>query len=169
MKSRHVIWAAVLILMFAAAIAVSQSFHRAHMHGDGMFGEPMMGFHHLNLTDQQRAQMKDIMAKEKPTLSPLMQQVRQTQHQLRQLEMSQTFDEGKVRELASQQAQTMIELTVQRARVHSELFQLLTPEQKTKMNEMMQRQQERFSQRTHATSRAEPIAAPRRNPGLLLS
>ncbi len=148
MKTSHAkILMAALVVILTAAIVLSQSFHRARMHGDGMFAGPLIGFHHLNLTDEQRAQMKDIMTKEKPTLGPLMQQLHQTRHELNQLEMSGSFDEAKVREVASQQAQTMIELTVQRARVQSELFQLLTPEQKTKMNEMMQRHEERFSQR----------------------
>ena len=39
----------------------------------------MMGFyvHQLDLTDAQRAQVKAIMAKEKPALQPLMQQMAQ--------------------------------------------------------------------------------------------
>ena len=77
----------------------------------------MMGFYadYLDLTDAQRAQMKDIMTKEKPTLKPLMQQLEQGHQQLRQLESAGTFDEAKVRTVATQQAQTMTELTVQKA------------------------------------------------------
>ena len=48
----------------------------------------MMGFYadYLDLTDAQRAQMKDIMTKEKPTIQPLMQQLAQGHQQMRQLE-----------------------------------------------------------------------------------
>ena len=101
-----------------------------------MFGGPMMGFyiHKLDLTDAQRAQVKDIMAKEKPTLQPLMLQMAQGHQQLRQLVMSGNFDEAKVRDLAAQQTQTMTELTVQYARIASEMVQVLTPEQKTKLS-----------------------------------
>ena len=62
--------AVVLVLAVVAAIAVSQGMRRAHMRGDGMFGGPMMGYyiHKLDLTDAQQAQVKAIMAKEKPTL-----------------------------------------------------------------------------------------------------
>ena len=47
------------------------------------------------------------------------------------------FDEAKVRAAASQQSQTMTDLIVEKARIHSQLFQILTPEQKTKMTKLM--------------------------------
>jgi len=148
MKLSHFkIAGAVLIIAVAAGVAFSQTITRVHMHGHhGMFGG--MGFHAraLNLTDDQRTQMKSIMTKEKPTLTPLFNQMATTRHQLRQLEMSGTFDEAKVRQLATQQAQTMTELTVQKARIHSELYQILTPEQKTKMTQMMQQREQRFQE-----------------------
>jgi len=150
MKLSHFkIAAAVLMVALTATAALAQTFTRTHMHGHRMFAGPMMGFHAraLNLTDDQRTQMKGVMAKEKPTLKPLFTQLATTRQQLRQLEMSGTFDEATVRELATQQAQTMTELTVQQARIHSELYQILTPEQKTKMTQMMQQQQQRFQQR----------------------
>jgi periplasmic protein CpxP/Spy len=147
MKSNHVkLLAVVLALTLMAAIAVSQIAKPAHMHGDEMFSEHMLGFmtDYLNLTEAQQAQIKDIFAKEKPTLHPLMQQIAQSHHDLRQLEESGSFDEAKVRALASQQAQTMTELIVQKARVHSEMLQVLTPDQKAKMSQWMDRHEHRF-------------------------
>jgi protein CpxP len=148
MKSSHIkILVAALVLTLLAAVGVSQTVQRSHRHhGGGMFGEHMLGFFsdYLDLTDAQKAQVKDIMAKEKPALQPLLQQMAQGHHDLRQLEMSGTFDEAKVRALASQQAQTMTELMVQKSRIQSEMFQVLTPEQKTKMNQFMERREQRF-------------------------
>src|SRR4029077_10428077 len=129
MKSRYFKTAAiVLALAVMAAIAVSQTVKRAHMRGDGMFGGPMLGFyvHKLDLTDAQQAQVKAIMAKEKPTIQPLMQQMAQGHAQLRDLFVNGAFDEAKVREMASAQTQTITELTVQHARIASELVQVLT-------------------------------------------
>src|SRR5271165_4840140 len=88
MKSRYFrIAAVVLALAVMAGIAVSQSVRHQHMHGDGMFGGPMLGFyvHQLDLSDAQRAQVKAIMAKEKPALQPLMLQMAQGHSQLRDL------------------------------------------------------------------------------------
>ena len=102
---------------------------------------------YLDLTDAQRAQMKDIMTKEKPTIKPLMKQLAQSHQQLRQLESTGTFDEAKVRAIATQQAQTMTELTVQKARIKSEMMQVLTPDQKDKMAKFEARRQARFQKR----------------------
>jgi len=89
--------------------------------------------------------VKDILAKEKPTIEPLIQQMAQSHHQLREMVMSGGFDESKVRALASQQSGTAIELLVQRTRIESELVQVLTPEQKTKLTQFMDQHEQRFA------------------------
>jgi Spy/CpxP family protein refolding chaperone len=152
MKSNYFkVLAVVLLLAVVAAIGVSQTVKRVHMWGDGMFGGPEFGGHmlayftrKLDLTDAQQAQVKDIMAKEKPAIRPLMLQMAQNHQQMRQLVMSNGFDEAKIRELASQQTQTMTELTVERARVASELYQVLTPDQKTKLTAIINQHEQRF-------------------------
>jgi protein CpxP len=132
-------------VVLLGTLAVAQSARRAHWHGRGMHGDRFGFFSgYLDLTDAQKAQAKDIMAKEKPAIQPLMQQLRQGRKQMMQLEQSGTFDEAQVRALASQQAQTMTELMVQKARIHSELYQLLTPEQKDKMQKFQAQREQRF-------------------------
>lgn len=150
MKSKYFkIAAVVFALTVMAAIAVSQTVRRAHMHGDGMFGQPMLGYyvHKLDLTDAQQAQVKAIMAKEKPALQPLLLQTAQGHSQLRDLVMSGSFDEAKARELASQQTQAITELTVQYARIASEMVQILTPEQKTKLTSLVSQHEQRMMNR----------------------
>src|SRR5215831_12320266 len=140
----------MLAVTLLAAVAVGQTVVKAAQGrhgGEGMgFGGPMFGFYadYLDLTDAQRTQMKDILTKEKPTIQPLMQQLAQGRQQMRQLESADKFDEGQVRALATQQSQTMVELMVQKARIKSELVQLLTPDQKAKMAKLEARRQERF-------------------------
>ena len=138
--------AVVLALTVMAAIAVSQTVHRAHMRGNGMFGGPMLGFymHKLDLNDDQQAQLKAIMTKEKPSIQPLLLQMAQGHAQLRDLVINGGYDEAKVRELATQQSQTMTELTVQYARIGSEMVQVLTPEQKSKLTELIKQRQQRM-------------------------
>jgi periplasmic protein CpxP/Spy len=150
MKSRYFkIAAIVLALAVTAAIAVSQTVRRAHMRGDGMFGGPMLGHyvHKLDLTDAQQAQIKAIMAKEKPTLQPLMLQMAQGHAQLRDLVMNGNFDEAKARELASQRTPVLTELAVQYARIGSEMVQVLTPEQKTKLTALINEHEQRMMNR----------------------
>ncbi len=78
MKSKSVLLVGLaLVLTLTAAVGISQTVRRAHMHGDGMFEGHMLHFFtdYLDLTDAQQAQVKDIMAKEKPAMQPLMQQM----------------------------------------------------------------------------------------------
>ena len=167
MKSSYFkVLAVALLVAVVAAIGVSQTVKRAHMRDDAMFGGqgfggpgfggpglggPGFGGHmlgylsrKLELTDAQQAQVKEIMAKEKPTFQPLMLQMALNHQQMRQLVMANGFDEAKVREMAAQQTQTLTELTVQGARVESELYQVLTPDQKTKLATMINQHQQRF-------------------------
>src|SRR5262245_48490151 len=129
MKSHRMkIFIAAVVLLLVGAVAIAQTVHRAaYRHGGGMFGEHMLAFyaHKLDLTDAQQSQLKDIMAKEKPALKPLFLQLAQTRHQMRQLEESDTFNEAQVRALATQQSQAMTELIVQKARIESEMLQVL--------------------------------------------
>jgi protein CpxP len=132
MKSTHIriltIGAAVL-LVAAAAIAEGR-------HGYGGPG----GFRHmlkqLDLTSAQQDQVKAIWAKEKPSLQPLMQQLRQNHSAMSALEASGPFDEAKTRALVTQNSQAMIELQVEHARIKSEIMQILTADQKAKLAQL---------------------------------
>jgi protein CpxP len=161
MKSvRSKILAMALALAVAGAVAFSQTVAKAHPHvGGGGFGlEHMVSLmtDYLDLTDAQQAQVKQIIVSEKPNVLPLVQQLHQSQQQLRQLETSGTFDEDKVRAAASQQAQIMTELTVEKAKIHSQIFNLLTPEQKTKATQFLQRREERFQKHMQQMQQAPP-------------
>ncbi len=138
-RNRILTMGAALLLMAAAAIAQGR-------HG---FGGPDGDFHHmlkqLDLTSDQQTQVKAIFAKEKPTLQPLMQQMRQNHDAMKALEASGPFDEAKTRALATQNSQTMVELQVEHARIKSEIMQVLTADQKTKLAEIEANHETRMS------------------------
>ena len=146
-----------LALIVVGTVAVSQTTKRSHWQHDGMFGGPGLGFlaHRLDLTDEQRAQAKEILSTEKPTIQPLLRQLAVIRHQLRQFEEGGTFDEAQVRAIAGQQAQMLTELTVQKARIQAELVKLLTPGQRTKLSQMMDRREQRMQRFTQAQEPAE--------------
>ncbi len=101
-----------MAVLLGSAIAKSQTTDAPppppmHGHGFGMNGEGhRMGFFAkaLNLTDDQKAQMKAIMQKEHPAMKPLFQQEHQIDQQLRQY-VEGPFDQAKVQALATQKAQ----------------------------------------------------------------
>lgn len=147
-----VIGAAVMMVAVVAALAQG-------MHGRGRGGfEHMLGFYsdYLDLTSAQQDQVKAIWAKEKPALQPLMQQMRQFHSQMNQIAESGTFDEAKVRALATQQSQTMVELAVQHARIKSEMIQVLTADQKAKLAKFEAKRAERMQQHMGQMAPPEP-------------
>jgi len=143
MKSfRYRLLVAALAVVLGSVIAKSQTTDAPApppMHGHHGFGggAPMMGFfaRQLNLTDDQKTQMKAIMQKERPTMKPLMQQEHQIDQQLRQY-VEGPYDAAKVQALAAQKAQVQTQMTVNETRIHNELYQLLTADQQSQLKQM---------------------------------
>jgi len=152
------------MVVLAVALSVSMAFSQKVVRTQG--GEfhggiaHMLGFYadYLDLTDAQQAQMKDIIAKERPTIQPLIQQLAQGHQQMSQLEQAGTFNEASVRALASQQSQTMTELLVQKARIKSELVALLTADQKAKLAKFEARRAARFQKHMQNGQGVSPAA-----------
>lgn len=155
MKSiRFRLFVAALAVMLGTALAQSQTTDttppppsHGGMHGVlGMDGH-MMEFYakFLNVTDEQKTQMKAVLQKERPTLQPVMQQLHQMDQQLKQYEEG-TYDEAKVQSLVAQQSQTLVQLKVNETRIHNELYQLLTPDQQSKLKEFEAQRAARMQQ-----------------------
>ena len=144
MKSiRFRLFVAALAVMLGTALAQSQTTdttppppRHGGMHGALGIDGHMMEFYarFLNVTDEQKTQMKAVLQKERPALQPTMQQLHQMEQQLKQYEEG-TYDEAKVQSLVAQQSQTLVQLKVNETRIHNELYQLLTPDQQSKLKE----------------------------------
>jgi Spy/CpxP family protein refolding chaperone len=143
--------------MLAMALILPLSFAQAQdsqsVTTHGPMRENAMGGHelrflsrYLNLTDTQKAQIKQLLENEKSSMEPLMQQEHQGHLQMTQLVQSGNFDETKAQTIATSLSQTTAQSMVQRAKVDAEIFQLLTPEQKTKMTQLTMQREQRFTQ-----------------------
>ncbi len=157
-----------LLIAFAAVlmgsvIAKSQTADDAQpappMHGHHI-GMGMEGHMHflaakLNLTDDQKTQMKAIFQKEKPNMQPLHQQERQIDQQLRQY-VEGNFDQAKVAALAGQKAQIQAQITVEETKIHNQLYQLLTDDQKAQLKQMEANHEARMQQRMNKQAPASP-------------
>jgi len=84
----------------------------------------------LNLTEAQKEQVKAILASEREKAEPLRQQLAENRKNLRKAIEAQPFDEATVRTLAAKQNETRVELVVSRARARSQIYALLSPEQR---------------------------------------
>jgi len=156
---------AFLAVLMGSVIAKSQTAEETApappMHGHGMrMGMGMEGHLHflaakLNLSDDQKTQMKAIMEKEKPTIQPLHQQEQQVDQQLRQY-VEGSFDQARVTALAAQKAQIQAALTVEHTRMHNELYQLLTTDQKAQLKQMEANHEARMQRRMNKQAPASP-------------
>lgn len=121
-------------------------------------GGPELGFalRQLNLSDDQRAQVKEIFANEKPNLKPLMQQEFQAHQQMLQLVTSGNFDPAKAAAIASQESQTHVQVEVEHAKIASQIYQLLNSDQKAKVADMIAKHQQRMQQHLENQDNAPP-------------
>lgn len=169
MKSRFAKTAlyTVLGLALVAGIAFAEQEAGPMPHGmrgmhRGFGGDPglAMMLHQLNLTDDQKAQVKKIFETEKPNLQPLHQQEFQAHQQMMQLITSGSFDQAKATAIATQEAQTHIQMEVEHAKIHAQIYQLLDSTQKAKVAEMMAKHQERMQQRMQKQGGGDTSAPP---------
>ncbi len=118
-------------------------------HHRGGHGAKM--FRGLDLTDEQKAQMKTIRQASKETMKPIREQMKANRQKLQTLSESGTFDEAQVKAIAAQQGSLSAQMIVEKERVKVQMFNILTPEQKTKAAEMkaqfQQKRQERIQKR----------------------
>lgn len=152
MKSRFgkIALLSVLGLALVAGIAFAEQQGGPMHHGmRGMHrfgGDPGLGMmlHRLNLTEDQKAQVKKIFDAEKPNLQPLHQQEFQAHQQMMQLVTSGNFDQAKATAIATQEAQTHIQMEVEHAKIHAQIYQLLDSTQKAKVADMLAKHQQRM-------------------------
>ena len=152
--------ALLVFLLGAAAGAQTAPPHR--MHGGRFDGEMFPFFSkYLNLSEEQHAQIKQIFSNAKPTLQPLWQQERQSRHAMMELVASGSFDQAKAQTIAAQESQIHAQLEVQHALLASQAYQVLTPDQKTRLNELMTKREQWFQQRMQQKA---PSDAPEQAP-----
>jgi periplasmic protein CpxP/Spy len=121
--------AAVFTVALFGTSAVAQEGPR------GGFGGAARELRGLDLSDAQKAQVKQIMAAERPTLKPLVQQEMQSRQQMTALVRGGSFEEAKAQPIAAQEAQVHSQIAVERAKIEAQIYQLLTPQQKSKLAE----------------------------------
>jgi periplasmic protein CpxP/Spy len=109
--------------------------------GEGRWGHGRRGHHRgmmfggITLTDDQKAKMKQIAASSRETTRPVREQLRAKRQELRQANEGGTFNEA----LATQKLQDMAGLEAklmgERFKLRQEMLSILTPEQKTQLDQ----------------------------------
>lgn len=141
-----VLGASMALVPFAIAGETGEGAGHKEMHGHRKHKMHEFG-RMLDLTDQQKQQLASARKAEKERMKPYQEQLEATRKQIREEVMSGNFNEEKTRALLSQNAQARTELELSKARMHAALYNVLTPEQRTKLNEQRQKHEQHRQER----------------------
>ena len=119
---------------------------RGGHHRDGMM---LRG---LDLTDEQKAQVKQIMEASKAKTQSLRDSLKANRQKMDEATANGAFDEAQVTAIAVEKGNLSAQMTVERERGKSQIFALLTAEQKAKAAEMKSKMKDRFKGRKAATA-----------------
>lgn len=163
MKLRTKIITATLALLSVFAVAAfathgsfAQDGPKRHPRMGRGFGGPgggmgqgigMLPLRFLDLTDAQKEQVKAIHEAEKAKVEPLMTQLREAHTAMREATANGQFNEEQIRAIAAKQSQAQVELAVSHARVQAQIYQLLTAEQRAKLDKFAQERKTRMENR----------------------
>jgi Spy/CpxP family protein refolding chaperone len=141
--------ASLSAVVLAASIAVAQSVKtdgqgdkggRHGWHGEGMKRGRGRGgdrlFSRLNLTDDQKAKLKQIRESFGSTNKPLMEQLRAKRQELRQASEGGTFNEALATQKLTEMASLEAKLMGARFQLHQEELSVLTAEQKAQLDQL---------------------------------
>jgi len=130
--------------------------HGKMMHHKGP--HHMNPFAGLNLTEQQKTQMKEIMKDSGPR--PDRAAMKAQMDQMHSLVASDSVDESKVKSQIATLTTAQSDRMLERARAENKMYNLLTPEQKKQFNENYQKRAAKMEQmRDHKPGEAKPAAA----------
>ena len=114
----------------------------------------------LDLTEEQRSQIRGIMQQHREEFRALRQRVQAARRALDAAVTAPTLDEGAVRAAAAARGEVETDAALTRARVHAEVWQVLTPEQRAKAETLRAQRHERVQQRSHYRERFKAQAPP---------
>jgi Spy/CpxP family protein refolding chaperone len=102
----------------------------------------------LDLTDEQRGQIKSMVKTELPSAEPFLQQLAAGEQQMAAATRNGSFNEAEVQAIANQQSQAIAQLIVTKERLLSHVYNdVLTAEQRSKADAMRQNWAQRVNDR----------------------
>lgn len=146
---RIAIWSGVAVLVIVVGLAIARAdvrgWHGCFRHRWGHFGPMGYVAHELKLNDTQQQQIRTLWEQEKPTVSGLVQELSAEGKEMDAATANGKLDENKVQEIASRQGTTIAKLLVEKEHFKSKVYAtVLTPEQRSKADEMQERWHERM-------------------------
>jgi len=112
--------------------------------GRGLEGLPLRG---LDLTDAQREQVRGIMTARQADFKAIGERLRTAHEAQRQAVTRVPVDENEIRARVSEASAAEADFAILRARIHEQVYQVLTPEQQAKAKTLAAERQKRRAER----------------------
>jgi protein CpxP len=113
----------------------------------GILGELGHGLRQLDLSDAQREQLRGVMESHRAEFQAFGDRMRTAHEALDMVVTAEAVDESAIRARSADLAAVQADAAVLRARVHQEIFSLLTAEQQAKAKELKAEAQARMKER----------------------
>ena len=141
-----------IVLAVAAGLTASvyaQGPQRGFGHRHGGMLQKMT--RELNLNEAQQGQIKTILTDEETRTKPLREKLRQNAV-AESMKVDGNFDDIQVRAFANNQAQIMRDLIIEKERTKSQIYSVLTPDQRQKALQLIQQHEQRRQERLQQAS-----------------
>ncbi len=143
---------AVAVLTAGTIFVVAQKRGHGGEKGSGFgHGGPMGGMmlRGLDLTDEQKAKVKEIMDLSRTNVEPVMASMKENHQKMNAATAGGAFDQAQVEAIAAEQGTLMAKMIVEKQKAKSQVFAILTDEQKAKATEMRSKFEERTKDGKH--------------------
>jgi Spy/CpxP family protein refolding chaperone len=137
--------------------------HRRFGGGFGR-GEAGLPLRELELTEEQRTQVKGIFEQHRDEVRRAGERVRAAFRAQQDVVTAIPVDEGAIRSASAALATAQADAGIVRARIHSAVFQVLTPEQQQKAQQLRTERQERMKQARERFQQRRPQRPPQAPP-----
>jgi protein CpxP len=152
--------AAAVVSLALGGVALAQPGRGEHrgMWGGGHRGMRGAGlpFAQLNLSDDQRQEIRRIMDQHRTERQALMQRLHESRRAQADAVRAVPADEAAIRARSAEVAKVETDAALLRARVHGEIFNVLTPDQQAKAKELRAEREARRQQRQSQRPAAPP-------------
>ncbi len=118
-------------------------------HGRGHHGKMGMALKGLDLTNEQKAKVKEIFEASRTAVEPLMEQMKANHAKIRDLGTNGSFDQAAVEAIANEQGSITAKLIIEKEKAKSQVFAILTDEQKAKAEVRRTKFEEKMKSRKH--------------------
>lgn len=109
----------------------------------------------LDLTDTQREQVRDVMQRHRQDMAEAGKRLRAARDAQREAVTTVPVNEGLIRSTSQTLAAAQTDMALLQARVHSEIWTLLTPEQQAKAKELKAQRETRMKRRAERRPRQQ--------------